>query len=70
MKRRYNKDGSLDLVMTKKEFDTEYMIGCLVKYQYGGFDSQKEENKSEVIVRVNGYVNDLKQTVIRRIKRG
>ena len=66
MKRRYNKDGTLGMVFKKKEFDCEYIVGCLVKYQYGGFKSKKEEDNSEVVVRVNGYVNDLKKTVVRR----
>lgn len=66
MKRRYNKDGSLDLLFTKKEFDTKYIIGCVTKYQYGGFNTVKEEDESEVVVRVNGYVNNLKNVAIRR----
>lgn len=66
MKRRYNKDGSVDLVFSKKEFDDKYILGCVIKYQYGGFKSKKKEDTSEVLVRVRGHVNDLRNVAVRR----
>jgi len=55
MKRKYNKDGSIDYIFSKKEFMAGYMVGCLTKM-----------NDKQVTIRVSGSVPNLKKVVIRK----
>ena len=58
MKKRYNKDGSIDLVFKNDEFYKYFVVGCVIKM-----------NKKETIVRVQGVVNDLSNVFLYKKRR-
>jgi len=59
-----NKDGSRDLILSKKYFDDNFIVGCLMQYNSSG------KSNSKVIVRVYGSVPNLKYAVLNKKKGG
>lgn len=53
-----NKKGETFIMLTKKEFDEKYIVGCLDKYESNG------KPNSIVKIKIHGEVPDMKNCVV------
>ena len=60
MKIETGKNGDKFMILTKKEFDKKYIVGCLDEYHSNG------NPDSKVKIKIHGEVSDMKHCVLNK----